>query len=295
MDVSDERGDFGSPPSNIYDRNTSPGNITVLNIHDDLLSDSSDDMDWAGMLGPVQNKKIIVTHKAHPYSVSRSVCHGVESNDDDSYRDTDEYQPPTCIDELIDIEILKSASLVARSLKYRVTKKMSDDQKSALNWIIQSAGWLLDSMQIMTTRLSQIIDVDEDLDKNREVKKSDDTIGRNSYKFCEFGHNCTFNYSSSQSASKRDCYSQHYVYPLVKSDIENLIDHIASRITNNESVIIKEIVTSINTITYVINHMYNELNELIKTDEKTYKRYDKRSIELKCITKNSKKRHRKIR
>lgn len=264
-----------------------------------LNNDSDDDMDWGGMLEPVQ-KKVIVSHKT-PYTVSRSVCHGIENNNDDNYSDIDEYTPPHDITHLSDHEIMSSASLVARNMKNNVVTRINADQKSALSWILESSEWLLNAMTNLADKLCQVADIDEELEAKDSASDSTQTfgssqtqdnsecIGRNSYKFCEFGHNCSFNYCRHKNRSTdRDCYSQHYVYPLVKSDLQNLISHIS---TGN--IMIKEVVTSINTITYVINHMYNELNELKKTDPETYEKYRERRIKLKCITKNSKRRHRK--
>ena len=86
---------------------------------------------------------------------------------------------------------------------------------------------------------------------------NNDSIGRCSYKFCTYKDNCVYNYNSK---SKILCYQDHYVHNMVSCDLKILIDY--TEFKYSESKIVshnKEILKTINTLAYVINHMENEL------------------------------------
>jgi hypothetical protein len=82
-------------------------------------------------------------------------------------------------------------------------------------------------------------------------------IQRCSYKFCNFKENCTYNYSK----KKNYCYQDHYVHNMVSYDLVALIKYINSDNFKNlkKNDYLKEVLKSINTLSYVINHMENEL------------------------------------
>ena len=144
------------------------------------------------------------------------------------------------------------------------------------------------------------------------IKKTD-VISRNSYMFCEFGSACRFNYNKDQK-----CYGQHYVYNLVYFDILDILKYIGlidlnDKLTKNDNQksealamctssigwsdrlhlsiaqnplsggdkYIQEIKTSVNTVTYVINHMYDELSHVKVINPKIYKEYEKKTIKFK--------------
>jgi hypothetical protein len=83
-------------------------------------------------------------------------------------------------------------------------------------------------------------------------------IQRCSYKFCNFKENCNYNYSKKKN---NYCYQDHYVHNMVSHDLLVLLYYIQDEeyqnINKNES--LKEILKSINTISFVINHMESEL------------------------------------
>ena len=84
------------------------------------------------------------------------------------------------------------------------------------------------------------------------------TIQRCSYKFCNFKENCNYNYNKKKNSY---CYQDHYVHNMVSHDLFVLIKYLTDDnfkdINKNES--LKEILKSINTISFVINHMESEL------------------------------------
>ena len=95
-------------------------------------------------------------------------------------------------------------------------------------------------------------------------------IQRCSYKFCNFKENCNYNYSKKKN---NYCYQDHYVHNMVSHDLLVLIYYIEDEnfknINKNES--LKEILKSINTLSYVINHMESELKaKCLYQDESTW-------------------------
>ena len=91
-------------------------------------------------------------------------------------------------------------------------------------------------------------------------------IQRCSYKFCNFKENCTYNYSK----KKNYCYQDHFVHNMVSYDLDVLIKYINSDNFKNlkKNDYLKEILKSINTLSYVINHMENELKAKCLYQEK---------------------------
>lgn len=90
-----------------------------------------------------------------------------------------------------------------------------------------------------------------------KIKNYNNYIPRCSYKFCNFKNECFYNYNSK---TKNVCYQDHYVHNMVTADLIILNDYIKSKFEKNNLVIPnKEILKSINTLSYVIEHMHSEL------------------------------------
>jgi hypothetical protein len=279
-----------SDSSNSVARNDNNNQHIILKVSKVRNTHMDDELDWGTMAMPTE-KKVIFNQNANPYLIN--ISSNYDEEDDES--ENAELLDIDTIRDLSDLDILKKSAIVARDLKFQVMRKYNANENETIDWILESIYWVKQNMEILSKRISQLYpDCDKNDDNNSDQEcneKELETICRNSYKFCDFGHTCTFNYSLSE---KRDCYSQHFVYPLVLSDIQNLIDHIVmdDGITN-DNILIKEVVTSINTITYVINHMFNEIDALKKENNVGYTYYQERKLNLKCITKNSKKRYKR--
>ena len=87
-------------------------------------------------------------------------------------------------------------------------------------------------------------------------------IPRCSYKFCNFKASCSYNYNNKYvKGNKNICYQDHYVHNMVSADINILIKYIELNNQDGKIKHNKEILKSINTLCYVINHMENELKE----------------------------------
>lgn len=80
-----------------------------------------------------------------------------------------------------------------------------------------------------------------------------DNIPRSSYKFCDYGADCEYNYGDKKGRSK-GCIAQHFVHNAVNADINILIDYMQNKDRSHS-----EITKSMNTISYVLGHMANEL------------------------------------
>ncbi len=92
---------------------------------------------------------------------------------------------------------------------------------------------------------------------NHKTKNYTNYIPRCSYKFCNFKDECFYNYSNK---TKNVCYQDHYVHHMVNADLIILKDYINQKFNSNNLVIPnKEILKTINTLCFVIEHMFSEL------------------------------------
>ena len=201
--------------------------------------------------------------------------------------DIDDQNIPN-IEKLEDIELLEKSSMLARNIKYQITKKFINEYNNnkIIDWLYKSLTWLKNVIELLIQRnykkqLGNLRIIDSIKNNNNN------SIIRNSYKFCEFGHQCKFNYSE-----YLQCYSQHYVYDLVYVDINEIIKYIEnSKNKTKYDININEIKTSINTITYVINHIYDELFNLKLHNYDKFVGYNKRIYKFKLHSKNRQKKH----
>ncbi len=82
-------------------------------------------------------------------------------------------------------------------------------------------------------------------------------ISRCSYKFCSYQDNCSYNYNLK---TKNLCYQDHYVHNMVSADLKILLNYIKQKTDNNNLILHnKEILKTINTLSFVIGHMELEL------------------------------------
>ena len=137
--------------------------------------------------------------------------------------------------ELDIIKLLTKYSLLNNNLDY--------------NFFMKSLNILLDLSETLRLRLGQKEILIESKDSN--------VITRCSYKFCSYKDNCTYNYNLK---TKNLCYQNHYVHNMVSADLKILIKYITNKY-NSDSVILhnKDILKTINTLSFVINHMESEL------------------------------------
>jgi hypothetical protein len=126
-------------------------------------------------------------------------------------------------------------------------------QNNQLNYVffISSLKLLLMLSETLRTRINQT-----EINVEKKIYQ-DDNISRCSYKFCSYKDSCSYNYNDK---TDKLCYQDHYVHNMVSADLKVLIDYIEQKyseiniISHN-----KEILKTINTLSFVINHMENEL------------------------------------
>lgn len=143
---------------------------------------------------------------------------------------------------LSELTILKNQSYVTSQLKKYITSCKNEKinfnsfmHMNKLKWLLKTTTFLADKRK---------------LTKIKSKKTQHDTLKRNSYDFCEKNKSCTLHIINK-------CKKKHFVYNYVQSDVEELINYI-----ENYNTSINEIYVSITTISYVINHMKDELTNL---------------------------------
>jgi hypothetical protein len=144
----------------------------------------------------------------------------------------------------------KSLEIIQKELEIikLISKYSLQNNKLEYNFIIVSLKYLFELSEILRERLKQ-----PTISFSKQNKSS---IIRCSYKFCNFKDSCTYNYNKKGNC----CYQDHYVHNMVSHDIYAIIQYIEDNNTINEIIIHnKDILKSINTLSFVIGHMETEL------------------------------------
>ena len=147
------------------------------------------------------------------------------------------------------------------TLSDNVKRSFSDIKKNKDN-IISKLEWLSRSCEILSDKIGL------SLQKHQNIKK---LIPRSSYKFCSHGSECEFNYNHKNHTG---CLAQHFVYNLVYADIQALVGFVQNNDIDNIFINICEVNKCLSTISYVINHMNDELHSLVLYN-KDYTKYHK--------------------
>ena len=173
------------------------------------------------------------------------------------------------------IEILKMQDLIISYLNKYVVQNNILEKK----FFIKLLSWL----EISSNKLSNKIKLKKIIHPFLNTKIP--SIPRSSYKFCNFKDSCQYNYDD----KKEGCYADHYVHNMVRADIEALIKYININSDNDSVLHNKEIIKCINTVSYVIHHMYDELKNvcLYCKDKNNIDKYHKnRHVSIKKSNKN---------
>ncbi len=178
-----------------------------------------------------------------------------------------------------DIIILEKTSSYTKKIKNLFNKKIEYCDDLFITWFTESLELLRDVMFELSNRNSQSINTLNQEKKQQQDKKI--SISRNSYKFCEYGYGCKYNYEI-----KQICHAHHFVFNLVYMDIIDILEYISTIFSCNSKITIveiEEIRTSVNTITYVLNHMHDELSQLKTTRPECYQNYVNRKYDLNSV------------
>ena len=150
-------------------------------------------------------------------------------------------------DDMSSLEIIQKqdliSSYISKSIQNNIIKK---------NFFIDCITYLKDTSEVLSKKLNLSIHK-----HNYEFVKKDKII-RSSYKFCNYKHNCSYNYDK----GKKGCYADHYPHHMIYADCDALLYCVNTYYENMEEISNKEVIRCINTISYVIKHIFDELNNL---------------------------------
>jgi hypothetical protein len=150
-------------------------------------------------------------------------------------------------------ELIKEQNLIASYLD----KYILQNNVISKSFVIRTLNWLLNSAVFLAERLNL-----QPQYHNITNLVGIQNIPRCSYKFCSFKENCTYNYDK----NKNGCYSDHYVYNMLTADIKIIIDYILANYSKEDNMTYnKELLKCINTLNFVIKHMYDEYNSVCMT------------------------------
>jgi hypothetical protein len=143
------------------------------------------------------------------------------------------------------IILQKELEIIKLLTKYTLQNKNLD-----YTFFINCLNIFLDLSEVLRLRLGQ-------KPINHDKQYDSDSILRCSYKFCSYQDNCSYYYNLK---TKSLCYQDHYVHNMVSIDLKILIDYINEKYENNNIILHnKEILKTINTLSFVISHMETEL------------------------------------
>lgn len=145
------------------------------------------------------------------------------------------------------LEILKNQDLVSSYISKSIQNNIINKK-----FFIECISYLKNTSKILSEKINQTM-----FTHNYNFIKKDKII-RSSYKFCNYKHECTYNYEK----GKKGCYADHYPHNMIHADCDALLECINLYYTDDNEIQNKELVRCINTISFVIRHMYEEINNL---------------------------------
>lgn len=178
------------------------------------------------------------------------------------------------LSDINSIDILKDQDLIMSYLcKYIIQHNFSD-----FDFFIKLLEWIYSSSDHLSNRINL-----KQLNHNL-TGINNGYIPRSSYKFCNFKDSCLYNYDNKNDG----CYADHYVHNMVAADIEVLIKYLKINYSDKKNYN-KEIIKCINTISFVIRHMSDELTNICYyCKDKNFEKYHKnRHIISKDYTKKN--------
>ncbi len=145
------------------------------------------------------------------------------------------------------LEILKNQDLVSSYISKSIQNNIINKK-----FFIECISYLKNTSKLLSEKISQAL-----FTHNYNFIKKDKII-RSSYKFCNYKHDCTYNYEK----GKKGCYADHYPHNMIYADCDALLECINLYYIDDNEIQNKELVRCINTISFVIRHMYEEINNL---------------------------------
>jgi hypothetical protein len=152
-----------------------------------------------------------------------------------------------------DLELLEYQTLISNYLRKQLKNNICE-LSSNMKDMINKLEWLRNVSNYFSKKLGLKKHVHDNSKKTKEFSRS-------SYKFCNYGHECEFNYNINKY---NGCFAQHYVHNIVHADLTELTGYLRNIIEKNTKMtpeLSNEIIKSINTVSFVVNHMFDELRQ----------------------------------
>jgi len=146
------------------------------------------------------------------------------------------------------IEIMKMQSDVSGRLRGNIkdcpelTSDIIETYITKLEWLAKTSKYLCSIFRTQELRCFE--------------PKDPTKIPRSSYRFCEYTSECNHQYSK-EVRGRNSCRKEHFVHNKIYKDIISLITYL-----KNPDAEMSEIITSLNTISFVFNHMSSEATNL---------------------------------
>jgi hypothetical protein len=159
------------------------------------------------------------------------------------------------IDEIINIKnykIFNPLEIIEKQIKVidSVMKHFRLYRLENIEFIKKNLAWIGASSEYLTILIKQPIN-----------KNKTNNLMRSSYKFCNKKTDCQCQYGFLFNKKSKYCINDHYVHNKILSDIENLLNYIQKNSSLN--ILEQDIRKGIETINYVLNHMYQELSSFM--------------------------------
>ena len=146
-----------------------------------------------------------------------------------------------------------------------ISKYSLQNNKLEFEFIITCLKYIFSLSELLRNRLHQLpININKNyIGKNNITPNAihnpmHNPIIRCSYKFCNYKEECAYNYNIGKKTNQ--CYQDHYVHNMVSHDVISLISYIELNYKTNSLILHnKEILKTVNTLSFVIGHMEGEL------------------------------------
>lgn len=155
----------------------------------------------------------------------------------------------------VDYQKLSPLQIIEHQLKivnyllklFKINRLQSvDEYEPYLMWIMKSSEYLA-------------LSIHQSINRNKS-----NSLMRSSYKFCNKKSDCQSHYGFLFHKKTKCCMNDHYVHHKVVSDIVNLLDYLKKNTEQYNKIIVEtELKKGLETINYVINHMYQELSSFM--------------------------------
>ena len=181
------------------------------------------------------NKNLLINNSVNE---TKKVSEKIEMNTDEIIKlKYNNYNPL----EILSLQI----KIISYLLNYYKMCKLDD-----INIYIKYLSWIHETSEYLCNSITQPVN-----------KNKTNLLMRSSYKFCNKKCDCQSQYGFLFNKKSRNCINDHYVHNKIVSDIDNLLNYIKN--SNNNLVLDVELRKGLETLNYVINHMYQELSSFM--------------------------------